>query len=141
MRVIVDINVFLDLLLLREPHEAAATRFFSEVERGSVTAYLCADSFSTIYYLLRKELGRPRADELVSAVRALVEIAPVDARVIDQAIALGWDDLEDAIIHEAARLAGLDAVVTRNLRDFKRGSLPAVGPDEVVAMARRANAN
>jgi predicted nucleic acid-binding protein len=125
--------------LLREPHEAAATRFFSEVERGNITAYLCAASFSTIYYLLRKELGRPRADELVRAVRALIEIAPVDATVIDQAIALGWDDFEDAIIHEAARLASLDAVVTRNPRDFRRGILPAVGPDEVVAMVRRSS--
>ena len=39
-------------------------------------------------------------------------------------------DFEDAVLAEAAALAGADIIVTRNTRDFSRASLPALTPQE-----------
>lgn len=137
MRALVDINVLLDTLLLRQPHEPAATRFLAEVEHGRVSASLCAASIDTVYYLLRRQLGRRRAIELIRTIRRLLGIVPVDARVVDAVIALGWNDLEDAIIHESARLSGINVIVTRGARDFRQGNLTVIDPGEALVMVPR----
>ena len=66
-------------------------------------------------------------------MRQILAVAPVDARVIDAAMDLGWDDFEDAIVHENARLAGAVAIVTRNPRDYATASLRVYSPAEFCA--------
>jgi len=134
VQALVDINILLDTLLLRRPHEPAATRLLSEIERGRASGYLCAASVDTLYSLLRRTLDTGKASELTRVVRRLLGIAPVDADVIDAALALGWRDLEDAIIHESARRAGLSMIVTRDARDFRNGSLVVADAGEALAM-------
>ena len=40
--------------------------------------------------------------------------------------------LEDAVLHEAARQADADALVTRNESDFKKAVLAVYGPSELI---------
>lgn len=134
MKIVLDINVVLDVLLEREPHVTNSARLFAEVERGHLQAHLAATSVDTLYYLLSKGLGcRRKARRLLKTLLQLASILPVDGRVIDAALASDWGDLEDAIIHEAAMAAGMNAIVSRDRRFSRAATLPAMTPPEILA--------
>lgn len=136
MKVLFDTNVVLEFLLDRKPFSAAATRLVARVERRELEGFLGATTLTTIHYLLARELGRQAALEAVRDLLALFSVAAVDGRILSLAADIGLPDFEDAVLHEAARLAGAGAIVTRNGDDFKGASLGIDAPDELeVALA------
>jgi len=132
LRVLVDTNVVLDVLLDREPHVAASAEILSRVESGSVSGWLCATTITTLSYLLTKAAGSKKALADIHQLLSLFEIAPVNRPVLEAALALGFDDFEDGVLHEAARQIDAHAIVTRNVGDFERADLPVYTPEELV---------
>lgn len=132
-RVLLDTNVILDVLLDRAPHADASTGVLALAERGGIQAYLCASAVDTLDYLLSKALGTKASRRHLHTLRRIVQIAPVDQVVVDAALDRRWPDLEDAIVHESAVHAGLDAIITRNTKDFRGASLPLYTPAEFLA--------
>jgi hypothetical protein len=63
----------------------------------------------------------------------LFEVAPVSRTVLDSALALGFYDFEDAVLHEAGRLAGTRAIVTRDPSGFSAATLRVYSPDVLIA--------
>ena len=57
---------------------------------------------------------------------SIFEIALVDRTVLAEAIRLKFDDFEDAVLHEAAKQAGLQGIVTRNTKDFQNSAIPTI---------------
>lgn len=137
MRVVVDTNVVLDLLLDRRPWSDAAAELFSLIERGILEGYLSATTVTTIHYLTRKAAGTERARREIGRLLALCPVAPVDHAVLESALRLEFNDYEDAVIHEAARQSGATAIVTRNTRDFRGAELAVLTPAECVGQVDR----
>lgn len=133
MRILFDTNVVLDLLLDREPHATAAARLVSRVERGDVAGTLCATAVTTIHYLVFRELGRAEARRALKTLLRFFGVASVTRAVLESALEGSFDDYEDAVVHEAARAVDADAIVTRNVRDFRSSQIPVYTPDELVA--------
>jgi len=134
VRVLFDTNVVLDFLLDRRPFSAAAARLVARVERRQIEGLLGGTTVTTIHYLLVKALGRRQALDAVRQLLALFAIAPVDARTLSLALELPFDDFEDAVLHEAARLAGADRIVTRDSDGFRGARLAVQAPDELEAI-------
>lgn len=133
MKVLVDTNVVLDVLLDRRPFSLPAAALLSLVENKKVEAALGATTLTTIHYLVAKAGGRKMADSAVKKLLTVFEVAAVDGAVLEAATRLPLPDFEDAVLVEAARSAGADAVVTRDLRGFKKSDLPAYSPEEFLA--------
>ena len=133
MRVLIDLNVILDVLQDRSPHAEMSARVLALVETGRVEGCICAVSFATLDYILAKVVDMPTRRRHLRVVHRLLTVAAVDAQVIDSAINLGWGDFEDAIVHESARLAGASAIVTRNLNDYGSATLRVYSPSEFCA--------
>lgn len=68
----------------------------------------------------------------MSKLMTLFEIAPVNRQVLDSALAGDFADFEDAVLHEAACLAGAHAIVTRNGKDFTHSRIPVYAPADIV---------
>ena len=132
MRILFDTNVVLDVLLARAPHAAAAAALFTRVERGELQGVLCATTVTTIHYLAAKAVGRDLAARHVVTLLDLFDVASVTRAVLTTALDAGFADYEDAVLHEAAVHAGATGIVTRNLRDFERATLPIYGPSELL---------
>jgi predicted nucleic acid-binding protein len=136
MRIAFDTNVVLDLLLDRAPFVEHAAELFSKVERSELSSILCATTITTIHYLANKAVGAERAAFYISKLLGLCEIAPVNRAVLEDALASGFSDFEDAVLHESARHAGCDALVTRNVTDFSRAHIRVYTPTELLAILR-----
>jgi predicted nucleic acid-binding protein len=133
MRVVFDTNVVLDVLLEREPHIEAASKLFALVDNDRVEGSICATTATTIYYIAAKSFGRKRAHSQVHELLTMFEVAPVDRDVLDRALDVDFDDYEDAVVHEAALLAGATAIVTRDRHGFANATVPALDPEELLA--------
>ena len=130
MKVLLDTNVILDLLLDREPFSAAASLLLAKAERGEIAGFACATTITTIYYLAAKMLGAKIASSHVQSLLSLLSVAPVNKLVLENAVASKFRDFEDAVLHEAALLAGVQHIVTRNAADFKNSLIPIHEPEE-----------
>jgi predicted nucleic acid-binding protein len=132
-RLLIDVNVMLDVLLDRRPFADAASAVWTFVERGVAEGYLSAHAITTLHYLNAREVGAVTARETADALLTVFDVAPVDRGVLNAALALGWDDFEDAVTASAARRAQCEVIVTRNPQDFRRSPVRVLTPSEVVA--------
>lgn len=133
MKVLFDTNVVLDSLLDRKPFSVTASRLVARVERGELEGVLGATTVTTIHYIVSQALDRNAAVHAVRDLLALFSVAPVDGRTLALAADLEFSDFEDAVLHEAARLAGATTIVTHNGGDFKNATLGIDSPEELEA--------
>ncbi len=130
----VDTNVIIDMLANRGRFADAASELFDSAGRGEICVSICALSYSTIYYILKKYSGREFALQCLQDLSEYVCILPVDKGVIQEALFSGFDDYEDAIQYYSARQdLSVDAIVTRNVKDFRLSELPVLLPGEYLA--------
>ena len=132
-RVLLDVNIVLDVLLDRKPFAEPSSAVWAAVERGEAEGLLSAHAVTTLHYLNTKAVGARMASETTEALLSVFDVAPVDEAVLRAAIALGLKDFEDAVTAAGARRAKCDAVVTRNPRDFKGAPVRVLTPAEAVA--------
>ncbi len=128
-----DTNVVLDFLSRREPFAATALEiFWAGLEKRAVL-YVASLSFSNVYYVLRKQTNPSAARSLVGALAKLVIIAAVDASVVQAAISSPFADFEDGLQHDAAAsVLVIQAIITRDLHDFRASSLPVLTPEQAL---------
>lgn len=133
MKVIIDTNVVLDVLLERAPFVNASVAVFCLVEESRIDAFLCATTITTIDYLLTQSLPASEARDALHRLISLFEIATVNRSVIERALGSKIPDFEDAVLDEAGQMAGVDAIVTRNAKDFSKSDLKVFEPNEFLA--------
>ena len=134
MRILFDTNVVLDVLLDRAPFVEVGANLFSRVELGDVIGYVGATTVTTVHYLATKVVGAARAHDVVERLLGLFAVAAVNRTVLVDALGLGFEDYEDAVLHEAARHAGVEGLLTRDRRGFRRAKLAVYAPEELLTM-------
>jgi predicted nucleic acid-binding protein len=133
MRILVDINVVLDVLLDRHPHVVSAAALWTCVERKQAEGFLSAHAFTTIFYLAHKAKSRPVAIRMVESILKVFRVGAVDEAVITGALALACPDFEDAVSAACAEATRCAALVTRDPRGFKGAAIPVISPAEALA--------
>ena len=134
MKVLFDTNIIIDVLLDRKPFSEHASYLMSRVERSEINGFLCATTVTTIHYLLSKYLDKEKAIDSINSIMALFEIASVNRLVIENALKSKFSDFEDSVLHESARHAGVEYIITRNIKDFKKSKIPAYTSTEFLTM-------
>ena len=127
-RLLLDVNVILDVLLERSPHQEDASALWAVLEAGKGRGVLAAHAVTTIHYLVQRNRGRRIARQAVEGLLTVYEVAPVDGTVLRTAVALEWPDLEDAVGAAAGVANGCDALVTRDPRGFRGCPIPVIDP-------------
>lgn len=124
-----DTKVILDFLADREPFAKHAAIIFDQAEKGNINIYVSAISFNNLYFILRKVSTHKKAMHLLSLLNDLVSVVEVDQEILAEAISSEFKDFEDAIQDAcAARVKKLDALITRNLKDFKKSKVATLSP-------------
>jgi predicted nucleic acid-binding protein len=136
LKIILDTNVVLDVLLGRKPHAEPAAEIFALAERFEINALLCATTITTIDYLLSQSFPAEDSRQMLWKLLSLFEVAAVNRLVIERALRSAIRDFEDAIVDESGRLAGAEYVVTRNAKDFLHAQLKVHDPLEFLAQFR-----
>lgn len=128
----VDTNVVIDMLADREGFADAASDVFDAAGRGEIKLSICALSYSTIYYIVRRHSCREVALAALKELTRIVSVLPVNIHVIESALESDFSDYEDAIqYYSAVQDSSIDAIITRNPKDFKLSNLPVILPTAI----------
>lgn len=138
LKTLFDASVLIDALTSDDHPIPESTAALTLAANGHVAGYVCATTIEYLNDHLTRSHGYLGARAKLAELRAMLEIAPVDAQVIDSAMDLGWRYLDDALIHECARVNGLDHVVTLNPADFDEARLPVLAPSELLRQVQSA---
>ena len=133
MRLLVDTNVFVDFLLLRQPFGEEAKKFFFECWAKKHQIMVSSMSLRDIDYLVsRLTHSRKNGKEaLFRAYRIATKVISIEA---DDAISGMLDhdgDFEDAMLIEAAERCFCDAIVSNNEKDFVTSKVPVFSPKRI----------
>jgi len=127
-RLLLDLNVFLDVILDRPPDADVAAALWAAIERGQGHGMIPAHGVTTIFYLLEKARDAAFAREGVERLVGVFAVAPVDDNVVRRALALAWPDFGDAVCAAAAEASSCDALVTRDPGGYPNAPLPVIDP-------------
>ena len=132
-KLLLDVNVVLDVLLERRGHSEPAAALWRAVEGGAAIGFIPAHGLTTAYYLARRERGPSFARRVVEELLSVFRAARVDEQVLRRALALSWPDFEDAVCAASAVVAGCDVIATRDPAEFRNAPLPVLDPSSAVA--------
>jgi predicted nucleic acid-binding protein len=128
MKILIDLNVLLDVFQKREPHYRASAAVCHHGVLGRYALYIPAHAFTTIYYIIRKCADRSVADNALGGLRENIEVTELTKKVLEEGSRLAFDDFEDSLVAASAQNCGCDYIVTRNVADFNASPVPALTP-------------
>ena len=128
-KLFIDSDVVIDFFTDRAPHVNPASELFELNEQGSVKLFLSAVSINNIYHITRRFLGHHKALDAIEALIEMTEIVGTTKNEIFQALKNNFSDFEDSIQYSSAlTIKDLDAIITRNIKDYRNSSIAVMTP-------------
>ncbi|MDA3822129.1 MAG: PIN domain-containing protein [Bacteroidales bacterium] len=139
INVFLDIDVIVDYITDRKPFSDNAEKIFALIEQKKIEGHTSSLCFSNLYYLLRQQITRTKALDILKNLAELLNILKVDEDTILQALSSGFNDFEDAIqYYSVLEYKSIEMIVTRNIKDYKHSELPVMSPDSLLKTYARA---
>ena len=131
MVILIDTNVILDYLIPRQPFADIADKILGLCVQQECSGYIAAHSITNIFYILRKQFSVSERKKLLMELCEFIEVAGIQKKqVIDALNDEDFDDFEDRIQVECAKMIGADYIITRNIIDFSASPIPAMLPED-----------
>lgn len=141
MKVLIDTNILLDVILCRKPHLERSKRVL-QCCQSLVDGYIAVHTFSNMFYVLHdtEDFSVEDCRNVFNKLLYIFDVASLGKN--DMIAAVNNDafcDLEDSMQHQSSVACGLDYIVTRNKGDFAKTSVSAVTPEEFLALVHAEN--
>jgi predicted nucleic acid-binding protein len=127
MRLLIDINVLLDVALAR-PGAPASARLLGLCGQQH-EAWLAWHSVATLAYLIERQDSAVASRDFIRGLLGWADVATTGRADALAALDLALSDFEDALRVVAAMACGAQFIVTRNERDFRQSPVPALNPE------------
>jgi predicted nucleic acid-binding protein len=129
MRILIDTNVILDVLLKRSPFYETAIEVLKLSARDDIQEFVSASAITDIYYIAYKNLrDKAAVRELLKKLLLIVSVAGVSEEEIQKALELEWNDFEDSVQYSVAALNEMDGIITRNVKDYSSAEMQVWEP-------------
>jgi predicted nucleic acid-binding protein len=133
MKLLVDANVILDVLLNRTPWVAESQAVWEANQQQRIQGHVVATTVTNLFYIARRLVGQSLALRGVRECLSAFDVIAVDGAILNNAVAMGGSDFEDDVAICCAVTVGMGFIVTRDAGGFARSPVPAVSPAELVA--------
>lgn len=133
MRLMIDTNIFLDVLAEREPFFKDSKAVLDLCENKKVQGFLSASSVTDIFYLIRRQLHSvDLAYKALGSVLDIAKVLTVTNEDVLNAYLQRASDFEDCLLATCAKANRCDAIVTRNKKDFLSFGITLLSPEELL---------
>lgn len=136
MKVLIDTNILLDVILLREPHFELSKRVL-QCCQSIVDGYIAVHTFSNMFYVLHEteDFSIEDCRNTFNKLLYVFDVASLDKSDVIAAVNNeAFDDIEDSMQHQSSIACKLDYIVTRNVDDFEKATVPAVTPEKFLKL-------
>ena len=133
MKILVDTNIVLNVMLKREPFYKLSLEILNLNKKDDVEEYVSASAITDIYYLAYRQLkDKVKVKKLMKELLTVVSVASVSEQEIENALSLEWNDFEDSVQYSVTYLQEMDGIVTRNPSDYKEAKIKVWKPEELL---------
>lgn len=134
MRILIDTNIVLDVLLHRTDFFDASYNVLKLSSLDKVEILITANAITDIYYILhRANKDAEKSKEAIVQLMKLMDIADVLVSDVMNALSSKVTDFEDALVGAIAKRVKADYIITRNTKDFTNSPVPAIDPKDFLA--------
>ena len=135
MRVLVDTCIIIDALQNREPFNVLAQKIFLAAASEKFDGFITAKSVTDIYYLAHRATHSDKETRnILLKLFDIFDIVDTYSSDCKDAVFSKVSDYEDAVMIETAIRTNMDAIVTRNQKDFTDSSIPVYLLEEFLAV-------
>ena len=136
MKALIDTNVLLDHLAMRDGFFQDAAAIFSMVHDGYLIGIVSSISIVNCAYVLSKHYDGSAVLNQIKEMLDMFTISNVDADVLEKAADLKPYDYEDAVQYLAALPYQPDLIITRDAKGFRDFDILVMTPVEFVSKAK-----
>ena len=134
-RVLFDTDVLLDFLFDRKPFSDHTLKLLLACQDKKMIGFITPVIFSNMYYILRQQASHVYVKEKLDVLLSILRVLPMSEQTVHLAINSSFKDMEDALQYfSALKNANVDAILTRNTKDFKKSAIPVFLPSEWIAV-------
>ena len=130
MKLFIDTNVLLDVILERDDYENAARIMSLPDTSHGIKLYASILSMANIAYITRRNLQGNSFYQMMNNLSLLISVLPMNKNTLRSAISLRAKDFEDALQYICAKETNCDILITRNKKDFNFSEIPVLTPLE-----------
>lgn len=132
--VLIDTDVLLDFYLDRKPFSDDSLQLLLKCEQKQFRAYVTPVIVANTYFILRRHATHHYVIERLQVLLNTIHILAMDQKQVLAALESKFTDFEDALQYfSAVNSNKIDAIITRNIKDFKKSALPVFTPNEFLA--------
>ena len=132
MVLLIDANVILDYLLVRQPQYNDVIRLIYYCEKYDIKEYAAFHTISIIWYHLRRMPVMDRRKLLLNVTNLFIVASASHESVVNAIKNEKFPDFEDCLQEKCALTVNADYIVTNNVKDFKSSEIPAVTPEKIL---------
>ena len=134
MRVLIDLNVILDVEQNRVPFVQDSALVVDQVIQRQIEGMLPPHCFATLFYLLRKFTDIDTAHRSIAWHLKHFKACTCDHELLASASTGPIRDFEDALVAASATRHECAYIITRNITDFSQSDVPAITPTDFLAL-------
>lgn len=129
MRALIDTCIIIDAFQSRKPFCKEAQDIFLAVANKQFSGFITAKSVTDIYYLTHRHTHSDKETRVVlNKLFTLFDLLDTTGMDCRKAISSDISDYEDAVMVESALRAGMDCIVTRNIKDYTKSQVFVYNP-------------
>ena len=128
MRIFIDTNIFLDLILKRERFKEAII-LLNSCEQKLFEGFVADITLLNIDYVASKQVKDIK--DFLRILNTTFNVVGVDNKLFDSALLINNDDLEDNIQYVCALYHNCNVIIT-NDKDFYQGDIKIINSSEFV---------
>ncbi|MCW7494726.1 PIN domain-containing protein [Leptospira sp. 2 VSF19] len=132
--VYLDSDIIIDYLYAREPFFQESVQLISLIENKQIKGSISSLIVWNIFYILAKYTNEKTARELIKEFITIIEIIPIDEKIINQGLNSSIKDFEDSIQYFAAKSKKIEYLITRNKKDYTDGEIKPLSPKEFLTI-------
>ena len=118
-KVLIDLNIILDMLTKRMDHESALAVFDFCVKK-KIKGYICSHEITILSYFLEKQKSNVvKRNILINNLLDHLSVLTAHEEILRRSLMSEIEDYEDAVIDELAQNEEIDYIITRDFKDFK----------------------
>lgn len=140
MRLMIDTNIILDVLLERESFYEQSKAILILCENKDIYGFISASAATDIFYLVKKALGNTDdAYKALGHILNIVKVLTVTNDDVNKAFIKRAKDFEDCLLAICAKSNKCDGIVTRNKKDFMTFGITLYSPEEIIEFMKTDN--
>ncbi|GAC1309514.1 MAG: PIN domain-containing protein [Mucilaginibacter sp.] len=126
----IDSDIILDLLFNRESFADYTKILLAECKAREITLSTSTLIIANINYIHSKKTSNSISRETLKNFVRLINILPFESDIVDLALNSSFEDFEDAIQYYIADRYKCELIITRNIKDYKKSTIPVLTAEQ-----------